>query len=423
MQSLLNSSDSRTFQSKYQRIEDVDSQPQARPPYFLPNLRFSSLRRRNSEQKKPQSLDYSVCYNAPYRDYVERNATKRYLGVSRDIWHSVASWVIVGIIGILTGVVAFLINLIIKYLNQLRYGSMLSVFYQYFEMGYLILAFLTLLAFNCLFVLIAALLTGFEPLAAGSGIPEIKCYLNGIKVPHVVRLRTLIIKATGVLFSVAGGLLVGKEGPMIHSGAIIGAGVPQFRTFAVPRSLRERKLFNFPLTMFRNDKDKRDFVSCGAAAGVAAAFGSPIGGVLFALEEGCSFWNQSLTWKALFCSMCAFFGLNMLSGLAISDTQKDVLSTKHVITLIGEGLISFGTFPQNQNLWTAKDLLIFSLMGFGGGILGATFNALNKKLTIYRFKFMHRFVILSFVNRIYCQLQLYRSSRDCDNSFDISGVL
>ena len=53
-----------------------------------------------------------------------------------------------------------------------------------------------------------------EPLAAGSGIPEIKCYLNGVKVPNVVRFRTLVTKATGVLFSVAGGLFVGKEGPM-----------------------------------------------------------------------------------------------------------------------------------------------------------------------------------------------------------------
>lgn len=44
-----------------------------------------------------------------------------------------------------------------------------------------------------------------QPVAAGSGIPEIKCYLNGVKVPGVVRLRTVVCKAMGVLFSVAGG--------------------------------------------------------------------------------------------------------------------------------------------------------------------------------------------------------------------------
>ena len=43
---------------------------------------------------------------------------------------------------------------------------------------------------NLLLVSIAGALVSFvEPLAGGSGIPEIKCYLNGIKIPHVKKKK------------------------------------------------------------------------------------------------------------------------------------------------------------------------------------------------------------------------------------------
>jgi H+/Cl- antiporter ClcA len=51
-----------------------------------------------------------------------------------------------------------------------------------------------------------------QPVASGSGIPQIKCFLNGIMIPGVTNLKTLVAKAGGVACSVAGGLSVGKVG-------------------------------------------------------------------------------------------------------------------------------------------------------------------------------------------------------------------
>ena len=59
--------------------------------------------------------------------------------------------------------------------------------------------------------------------AAGSGIPEVKSFLNGINQDNLLSWETLIAKIAGVIFSVSGGLFVGPEGPLIHTGSIWGS--------------------------------------------------------------------------------------------------------------------------------------------------------------------------------------------------------
>ena len=159
-------------------------------------------------------------------------------------------------------------------------------------------AFLAFVLYQTIFGALACLFVWIEPVAAGSGIPEVKCFLNGIDLPRIVRVKTLVCKVVGVLFSVAAGLPVGKEGPMVHSGAVVAAGISQGKTRWGGMDTSFSKFSDF-----RNDREKRDFVACGAAAGVASAFGAPIGGVLFSLEEGASYWSTKLTWRAFFCAM------------------------------------------------------------------------------------------------------------------------
>uniref|UniRef100_A0A673GKU1 Chloride channel protein n=1 Tax=Sinocyclocheilus rhinocerous TaxID=307959 RepID=A0A673GKU1_9TELE len=304
-------------------------------------------------RKDYESLDYDRCINEPFLEVLE--------GLDNKVK--------------CTGL---FVDFFVWLFTQLKFSLVGQSVEECSENGCLALSLLELLALNMVFVFISSVLVLIEPVAAGSGIPEIKSYLNGVKIPGIVRLRTFICKVTGVLFAVAGGLFVGKEGPMIHSGAIVGAGLPQFQSITF-KKIR----FHFPY--FRSDRDKRDFVSAGAAAGVAAAFGAPIGGTLFSLEEGSSFWNQALTWKVLFCSMSATFTLNFFrSGINFNKWGSFQLP----------GLLNFGEFKcvdgdKTCHLWTAVDLAFFVLMGVAGGLLGALFNCINKRLAKYRMRNVH----------------------------------
>jgi H+/Cl- antiporter ClcA len=119
-----------------------------------------------------------------------------------------------------------------------------------------------------------------------------------------------LAKFVGVSLAVAGGICGGKEGPLVHMGAIVG----QMSAYLPIKYTR----------YFRNDFEKRKLMSVGIAAGVSAAFGAPIGGSLFAYEisKPNSFWSFSLTWKVFFASTVSTFILSLFKQLYIGYPLK-----------------------------------------------------------------------------------------------------
>ncbi|KAJ3645556.1 hypothetical protein Zmor_023201 [Zophobas morio] len=313
---------------------------------------------------KYESLDYDTCENYLLLDE-ERKKGYRFI-----IKKNLARWFIFLLIGVITALIACAIDISIEELSQLKYASLSDYVDEYVIEGRLHIPYFLWVLFNVVPVLIGSALVAYvEPIAAGSGIPQVKCYLNGVKIPQVVRIKTLFVKSVGVVCSVVGGLAGGKEGPMIHSGAVVAAGISQGKSTTFRRDFKILKYF-------REDHEKRDFVSGGAAAGVAAAFGAPVGGVLFSLEEGTSFWNQSLTWRTFFASVISTFTLNV------------VLSAYHGVPgdLSYPGLLNLGKFENFS--YQVYELPIFLLMGAFGGLLGALWNHINYRLSVFRMRYI-----------------------------------
>ena len=172
--------------------------------------------------------------------------------------------------------------------------------------------------------------------AAGSGVAEIKVIVSGFVLHGYLGLRTLVIKTLALILSIASGLSIGKEGPYVHIATCVGNIASRF-------SAKYRE----------NDAKRREILSASAASGVAVAFGAPISGVLFSLEEVSYYFPSKTMFRTFFCCIGAALSLKFLNPYG---THKIVLFEVRYITD-----------------WHGFEMVAFVLLGILGGVLGALF--------------------------------------------------
>ncbi|SPO29570.1 related to chloride channel protein [Ustilago trichophora] len=176
--------------------------------------------------------------------------------------------------------------------------------------------------------------------ATGSGISEVKCILSGFVIHGYLGFWTLFTKSVGLTLSVASGLSLGKEGPFVHIASCVGNIVCR----AFPK-------------YENNEGKRREMLSCACAAGVAVAFGAPVGGVLFSLEEVSYYFPSKVMFRSFFCAMVA-------------------AATLRAIDPFGTGKIVLFQVTYDKD-WHFYEMLFFVLIGIFGGLYGAYFTKLN----------------------------------------------
>lgn len=149
------------------------------------------------------------------------------------------------------------------------------------------------------------------------------------------------------VLAVASGMWLGKEGPLVHVACCCS---------------------NLFIKLFPNINDnearKREVLSAAAASGISVAFGSPVGGVLFSLEQLSYYFPDKTMWQSFVCAMTAAV---MLQALDPFRSGKLVLFQ-----------VKYSTG------WHGFEIIPFAILGIVGGIYGGLFIKANMAVARWR---------------------------------------
>jgi chloride channel 3/4/5 len=214
--------------------------------------------------------------------------------------------------------------------------------------GQYIVEYIFFVLYSVLFAICASVLVrNYAIYARHSGIPEIKTILGGFIIRRFMGFWTLAIKSLGLCLAVASGLWLGKEGPLVHVACCCA-----------------NLLMKLSPSLNGNEARKREVLSAAAAAGISVAFGSPIGGVLFSLEQLSYYFPDKTMWQSFVCAMVA----------AVTLQSFDPFRTGKLV--LYQVKYSSG--------WHGFEMVPFAFLGIVGGLYGGLFIKLNMKVARWR---------------------------------------
>lgn len=225
-----------------------------------------------------------------------------------------------GLVGILAGLTAVLYRYLLTWAESGLYAVLNFIQSRPF---YIILWFAILILFG----LFVGVIVRWESMASGSGIPQVSGEIK--KKLDPCWWRVLLAKLTGGTISILGGLSLGREGPSVQLGAMTAKGFS--------RITKKKK------------KHELILISCGAGAGLAAAFNAPLAGILFILEEIHHAYNKTLLAAGITATITADFVSKIFFG-------------QHVI------------FSYPSSTIPLKEYWLLLLLGILLGLAGAFYN-------------------------------------------------
>ena len=125
------------------------------------------------------------------------------------------------------------------------------------------------------------------PKTSGSGIPQVKGLILG-RINYNNWFFELLAKFFAGVLGIGAGLSLGREGPSVQLGSYVGYGASK---------------------LLKKDTVERNYLlTSGSSAGLAGAFGAPLAGVMFSIEEI----HKYLSGKLLICAFVASIGADFV---------------------------------------------------------------------------------------------------------------